>query len=108
MRPYTIQEIRELVAPVARKYHLSAEYLFRSYARGEATEDSDVDLLLDLQGSDIHGLEFGSLYLDLEKAIGTRVDIVTVDSLEQPTTRRGRLHFRENVKRERMMIYAAA
>ncbi|MBE6996970.1 MAG: nucleotidyltransferase [Ruminococcaceae bacterium] len=108
MLPYTIEEIRRRVTPVAQKYHLAAVYLFGSYARGEATADSDVDLLVDLTGSTVRGFILGSLYNDLEEALGVSIDLVTVASLEVPTTRRGQLHFREAVKRERMMIYAAA
>ncbi len=108
MLPYTIEEITRRVAPVARKYGLAAVYLFGSYARGEATAESDVDLLVDLSGSVIRGLNFVTLYHDLEAALGIRIDVVTADSLQIPTTRRGQLHFREAVQRERKMIYAAA
>ena len=106
--PYTISEIERRVAPVAEKYRLSAVYLFGSYARGEASAESDIDLIVDLSGSTVHGLTFVSLQHDLEQALEKNVDLVTLDSLEQPTTRRGRLHFRETVRRERKMIYAAA
>ena len=108
MLPYTIEEITQRVTPVAKKYKLAAVYLFGSYARGEATADSDVDLLVDLRGSVIKGLNFVSLYNELEAALGISIDIVTADSLQIPTTRRGQLHFREAVQRERKMIYAAA
>ena len=108
MLPYTIEEITRRVAPVARKYGLAAVYLFGSYARGDATADSDVDLLVDLRGSIVRGLNFVGLYNDLEEALGLRIDLVTIDSLQIPTTRRGQLHFREAVQRERKMIYAAA
>ncbi len=37
MLPYTIEEIRRRVTPVAEKYRLAAVWLFGSYARGEAT-----------------------------------------------------------------------
>ena len=107
MLPYTTDEIRRRITPVAREYKLAAVYLFGSYARGEATAESDVDLLVDLSGSVIRGLNFAHLCRDLEDALETAVDIITLDSLETPTTRRGQLHFRETVKRERMMIYAA-
>lgn len=40
---YTIEEITERVRPVAEKYGLRSVYLFGSYARGDATEESDVD-----------------------------------------------------------------
>ena len=108
MLPYTIEEITRRITPVAQKYGLAAVYLFGSYARGEATADSDVDLLVDLTGSVIRGLNFVSLYNELEAALGISIDIVTADSLQIPTTRRGQLHFREAVQRERKMIYAAA
>ena len=108
MLPYTIDEITRRITPVAQKYGLAAVYLFGSYARGEATADSDVDLLVDLRGSVIKGLNFVSLYNELEAALGISIDIVTADSLQIPTTRRGQLHFREAVQRERKMIYAAA
>ena len=108
MLPYTIDEITRRVTPVAQKYGLAAVYLFGSYARGEATAESDIDLLVDLTGSVIRGLNFVSLYHDLEEALGTGVDVVTMDSLTIPTTRRGQLHFRESVSRERRMIYGAA
>ena len=108
MLPYTVGEIQRRVAPVAKKYRLAAVYLFGSYARGDATAESDVDLLVDLTGSVVRGLNFALLYRDLENALGCGIDLVTADSLEVPTTRRGQLHFRETVKRERRMIYAAA
>ena len=108
MLPYTIEEIRRRVTPVAQKYGLAAVFLFGSYARGEATADSDVDLLVDLTGSTAHGMMLGGLYSDLEAALEVGIDLVTVASLHTPTTRRGQLRFREAVEKERMMIYAAA
>ena len=47
---YTIDEITARITPVAEKYGIPAVYLFGSYARGTATEDSDVDLLIDMTG----------------------------------------------------------
>ena len=109
MLPYTIEEIKRRVTPVAQKYGLAAVYLFGSYARGSATADSDIDLLVDTAGTGIDSLlKLGGLYSDLEDALETVIDLVTLDSMEQPTDQRSQLHFRETVQRERMMIYAAA
>ncbi len=108
MLPYSVDEIRRRVSPVAERYGLAAVYLFGSYARGEATAESDVDLLVDLRGSAVRGILLGALYNDLAEALGAGIDLVTVASLEQPTTHRSQLLFREAVKRERMMIYGAA
>lgn len=43
---YTIEQIQEKINPLAEKYNLSAVYLFGSYARGEADENSDIDLVI--------------------------------------------------------------
>lgn len=46
---YSIYEIQQRIAPVAKQYGVKAVFLFGSYARGEAREDSDIDLLVDTQ-----------------------------------------------------------
>lgn len=51
----TLDEIRRIIVPIAQKYNLSAVYLFGSYARGTAREDSDPDLLVDTTGARIAG-----------------------------------------------------
>ena len=43
---YTVDEITAAVKPIAEKYGIDKVWLFGSYARGEATEKSDVDLLI--------------------------------------------------------------
>ena len=67
---YTLDEIARRIRPVAEKYRLKAVYVFGSYARGEAREDSDIDLLVDLTGADLSGFfAIGGLYNDLEAAL---------------------------------------
>ena len=46
-RIYTVNEIRDIVAPIARKHGVASLYLFGSYARGEASANSDIDFLMD-------------------------------------------------------------
>lgn len=105
---YTLDEIAQRVRPVAEKYRLQAVYVFGSYARGKAGEDSDVDLLVDDTGSGLRGLAYGGLCYDLEEALGKTISFVTVDSLEGPYRMESDLYFRENVRRDRREIYAAA
>lgn len=82
---YTVDEIKKRVKPVADKYHLRAVYLFGSYARREATDSSDVDLLIDRTDSTIRGMfDMGSLYEDLKKSVGKSIDLITTQTLEQP------------------------
>ena len=108
MLPYTMEELQRRIAPVAEKYGLSAVYLFGSYARGDATAQSDVDLLVDLTGSSVRGIVLGGLYSDLEAALEIPVDLVTAASLEQPSSFRSDALFRDNIQRERKIIYAVA
>ena len=53
---YTQDQIRQMIAPIAEKYHLKAVFLCGSYARGDATESSDVDLLVDTTGTSLKSL----------------------------------------------------
>jgi len=106
---YTLDEIARRVRPVAEKYHLRAVYVFGSYARGEASADSDVDLLVDITGADLSGFfAIGGLYSDLEDALGKKIDVVTTDALTQPYRRMSDQLFYEMVSRERREIYVAA
>ena len=43
----TLDEIKKLITPVARKFPVKSLILYGSYARNEATEDSDIDLIVD-------------------------------------------------------------
>ena len=106
---YTLDEIARRIRPVAAKYRLKAVYVFGSYARGEAREDSDIDLLVDLTGADLSGFfAIGGLYNDLEAALEKEIDFVTTESLEQPSRRMSDKLFQELVNQERREIYAVA
>ena len=43
---FTIADIQRIVEPFANKYHISEVYVFGSYARNEATPESDIDFLV--------------------------------------------------------------
>ena len=83
---YTLNDLCRIVTPVAEKYRLKAVYVFGSYARGEAREDSDVDLLVDCTGSGMVGFDYGGLYNDLEEALSKSIDMVYNRSLIETTS----------------------
>ena len=103
---YSIDELKKRIAPVAEKYRLSAVYLFGSYARNEATDDSDVDVLIDRTDSSVKSIfDMGALYNDLCESIGKEVDLVTTYALTQDGTRDRTPWFSENVMRECVAVY---
>jgi hypothetical protein len=60
---------------LSRDYPIQRMALFGSWARGEAREDSDVDVLVEVDPS--IGLRFVELGEALEMALGRRVDLVS-------------------------------
>ncbi|MCR5118952.1 MAG: nucleotidyltransferase domain-containing protein [Lachnospiraceae bacterium] len=73
---YTLNEIKEKTVPVAQQYGIKKMCLFGSYARGEANDNSDVDIYID-KGK-LKGLIRYLMFVDeLEKNLGCHVDVVT-------------------------------
>ena len=106
---YTLEEIRSRTLPIIQKYHIPAMYLFGSYARGQATEGSDLDFLVDTTGTDLTSLlRLGALYCDLEGAFEKRIDLITVRSIMQDTDMASDVDFRNAVLKERVRLDAVA
>ena len=74
----TIQQIKDTVTDYFKDKPVKSVYLFGSYARGEANEKSDVDLILDLDYSKQIGLEFYGWWDILEKKLKRKVDLVPI------------------------------
>jgi len=67
---------RNEILQVARARGASRVRVFGSVARGDATESSDIDFLVDLDTS--RGLfDLGGLLMDLRDLLGHEVDVVT-------------------------------
>ena len=94
---YTLDEIRSIAVPIARRYDIAALYLFGSYARGQATSASDIDFRVDRGGmTDL--LALGGLYSDLESGFGKKTDVLTTQMLSPA--------FLNRIRPEEVLIYA--
>ena len=103
---YSIEELKQIIIPIAHKYHIPAVYLFGSYARGQATDNSDVDILIEREGSTIKSLfDLGAFYNELNETLGKSIDVVTTDSINQPDAKKRNPWFASNVRKERVTIY---
>ena len=73
---YTIDDIRNKTTPIAKEFGVSRMSLFGSYARGEATDSSDIDLYID-RGKLSNLLQYFAFVDELEKVLHCHVDVVT-------------------------------
>ena len=73
-------------------------YLFGSYVRGEADDQSDIDILVDLDYSKKIGLQFIQMKLDLEQILNSKVDLVSSNSMSK--------YIKPIVDSEKELIYA--
>lgn len=78
----TIQDIKHKTTPIFEQYGITYAALFGSYARGQNTNKSDVDLLIRL-GQPMGMFTYMRFINGLEKSLGKKVDVVTDKSLNK-------------------------
>ena len=93
---YTIEEIKVKTIPVAKKHGISRMCLIGSYARGEANDDSDVDLYVD-KGKMTSLIKYMAFVYDLENALNCHVDVVTTGIKDKD--------FLDNIQSEGVVLY---
>jgi predicted nucleotidyltransferase len=76
-----VRRYRELILRLARANRIDAVAVFGSLASGEATPESDVDLLVDPH-EDATLFDLAQFELDLEQLLGRSVDVVSRRSLD--------------------------
>ncbi|MBQ7546074.1 MAG: nucleotidyltransferase domain-containing protein [Clostridia bacterium] len=76
----TITDIRAQFLPILKKYKVHKAILFGSFAKGCATENSDIDLLVD---SGLRGLRFVGLLDELSEISGRSVDLLDVTHVQK-------------------------
>ncbi|MDR1588931.1 MAG: nucleotidyltransferase domain-containing protein [Oscillospiraceae bacterium] len=94
---YTIDEIQKKAAPIAARYGVDSLYLFGSCAYGGAESGSDIDFRVN-SGRVRDLFELGGLYSDLENALGTKIDLVMTEGLNED--------FLQEISRDEVLIYA--
>ncbi len=87
----SIMERKEEILQIARKHGARNIRLFGSVARGQASQSSDIDILVNV-GENPSPWFPGGLIADLEELLGTRVHVVTVGALHS--------HIRDSVLQE--------
>ncbi len=93
---YSLEEIKAIAAPIAKKYKVASMRLFGSYARNEATPKSDLDFVI-AKGGIRTLLDLSGLEQELSENFHKKVDILTDNSLKP--------EFRDKIKKDEVMIY---
>ena len=76
---YSVPQIKAALTPIFDAYAVRRAVLFGSYSKGTATENSDIDLLVD---SGLRGLRFVGLLDEIRQTIGKEVDLFDVTHIE--------------------------
>jgi len=75
-----MEKLRNHKSELQRKYPISKMGVFGSYARGEATEKSDIDIAVEINGP--MGLSFIAMANEIEGLFSTKVDVVPKRSIK--------------------------
>ena len=94
----TLDQIKQVVTKVGRKYGIKNAYLFGSYAKNTATEDSDVDLIID-RGNVHTYRDYYHMCHEPEQELGTSVDVTSEDGMFPG--------FFDLIKNDRILLYGA-
>ena len=94
---YSLDEIRSIAAPIAARHGVSALYLFGSYARGEATPESDLDFRIE-KGKMRSLFQLTGFEMDMEESFDKPLDVLTTSMLSE--------QFLRSIQPEEVLIYA--
>ena len=77
----TIIEIKQKAAPILKESGIIRSSIFGSYVRGEQTEDSDIDLLVEYPKG-LSLFDMAEIKYKLEDALGKNVDLVDFNRIK--------------------------
>ena len=97
----SIDTIRSCIIPVVEKYPVFKVILIGSYARGDATDESDIDLIIDSDGK-LRNRKIFALGGDLLEVLPVRFDVYDILEIPDPST------MFENILKDGVVIYESA
>ncbi|MCK4664706.1 MAG: nucleotidyltransferase domain-containing protein [Bacteroidales bacterium] len=92
-----VQKYKNILSKYFKDKPVFKAYLFGSYARSEANENSDIDILVELDYSEPIGLEFIQMKLDLEKLFNKSVDLITEQALSK--------YIKPYIEKDKILLY---
>ena len=99
MLPYSIEELKRIISPIAEQHGVKSVSLFGSYSKGTSTAGSDVDLKIE-KGKLRSLFQLSGFRLAVEDALSLSVDIITSESSD--------IEFLDMIKKEEVLLYQNA
>lgn len=81
MKADNLESIKNKILPILKRHHAKKAGLFGSSVSGQMQEDSDIDILVEID-EDISLLDYVGIKLELEEALGRKVDLVEYDTIK--------------------------
>ena len=97
MSTLSLSEVKAVVKELLKRYHAEYALLFGSYARGDATPDSDIDIII-VCGKDFVPRNIFALAEDLREMTGRNADVFEMREVNTGTP------FYESVMKEGIRI----
>lgn len=94
---FTLKDIISLVKPIVKKYGVKEIYLFGSYARGEADENSDLDFLV-FGGESFKLTMIFALAEELREVLKKDVDVFEINEINKDSD------FYNTIMKERLFV----
>ncbi|MDB5207969.1 MAG: hypothetical protein JWR72_3044 [Flavisolibacter sp.] len=101
----TTEQIKQSVSEYFKDKPVKKVYLFGSYARGEADENSDVDLLVDIDYEKRVGWQYFIWFEELEKILARKTDVVSNVSKPEHTSN---WRLIERINKDKVLLYEKA
>lgn len=97
----SVDEIKTYILPIVQKYPIDRVILYGSYARGEATDMSDIDLVVD-SGGKMRNTKIFTLGGELLGVLPVRVDVYDMLEIANPSA------MYDNIQKDGVIVYEAA
>lgn len=95
---YRLDTIKERLRPIFESYPINKAVLFGSYAKGVATPESDLDIILSCDSS-MRGIQFYAVKGKIERTLQKDVDVFAESDLRKGTP------IYDNIMKEGVSIY---
>lgn len=76
-----LKRIKPKIIEILKRHKVKKAGIFGSYARGEQTKDSDIDILIEVGDKKFSLLDHAGLENELEKKLGRRVEVLTYNGI---------------------------